>query len=57
MFTLNPGGGGASSGGGSAGGWASFKPKFTFFGKLVAYYISLRLVHVYWGDKSPQIEG
>ena len=56
MFALNPGGGGTSSGGGSAGGWAGLKPKVTFFGKLVAYYISLRLVHVYWGDKKA-IEG
>ena len=25
-----------------------------FFGKLVTYFIALRLAHVYWGDKAPK---
>ena len=53
MFTLNPGGSSGSSSSSESGGsgWAASKPICKFFGKLVGYFITLRLVHVYWGDR------
>ena len=52
MFALNPNGGsGSSSSSGSGGsGWAAWKGQCSFFGKLAAYFVTLRLVHVFWGD-------
>ena len=47
MFTLNPGGDSGSSSS-SETGWAPGK----FFGKLASYFVVLRLVHVFWGDRS-----
>ena len=57
MFTLNPNGGSGSSSSGASGasgsgGWGAWKPQCYFFGKLVTYFITIRLVHVFWGDKS-----
>lgn len=52
MFTLNPGGGSGSSSSSSETGWASWKAPGKFFGKLVSYFVVLRLVHVFWGDRS-----
>ena len=51
MFTLNPGGGSGSSSS-SETGWAAWKAPGKFFGKLASYFVVLRLVHVFWGDRS-----
>jgi len=50
MFTLNPGGGSGSSSS-SETGWSAWTPG-KFFGKLASYFVVLRLVHVFWGDRS-----
>ncbi|KAL3787691.1 hypothetical protein ACHAWO_000491 [Cyclotella atomus] len=52
MFTLNPGSNSSTSS--SSSGWGGIKAQFYFFGKLTAYFITLRLVHVYWGDSPPK---
>eukprot|EP00956_Cyclotella_meneghiniana_P004678 scaffold5766_cov64-Cyclotella_meneghiniana.AAC.5 len=52
MFTLNPSGSSSSSS--SSSGWGGIKAQFSFFGKLVTYFVALRLVHVYWGDSPPK---
>jgi len=54
MFSLNPNGGsgGDSSSGGPSSGWAAWKSQCYFFGKLATYFVSLRLVHVFWGGTS-----
>lgn len=51
-FTLNPSGSSSSSS--SSSGWGGIKAQFSFFGKLVTYFVALRLVHVYWGDSPPK---
>jgi len=52
MFALNPNGGSGESSSSETSGWAAWKNQCYFFGKLVTYFVSLRLVHVYWGDAS-----
>ena len=53
MFALNPhGGDGGAASSGPSSGWAGVRTQFHFFGKLVAYFVTLRLAHVYWGNPS-----